>query len=605
MVRERMGKLLLEAGCISEAQLHAALQVQQDTKARLGAILVEQGAISEHTLLTFLGQQYGLPVLHDPPDSPDPGLTQFVSFEWAQQQGIVPIKKIGNRLTVAMVNPADVRLLDELRFRTNCSIIPMVAREADVCNRIQLLYGKSSKKSLPSDSPVVSRSGDRFSHPGNGAGDNRLHDETSENDSLLNQANMTALLERASSSLLDAQPTSHGEVFVKDDSPIVDLVTTIVANAAQVGASDIHFEPFETSVRVRFRLDGVLQTQMTYPLRLRNAVISRLKILAKLDITERRLPQDGRLSVDLDQQQSLDVRLSILPSFHGEKAVLRLLNRSGLTLDLSALGLADAELANFLAALEQPDGMILVTGPTGSGKTTTLYSALQVLNTPDVNIVTAEDPIEYHFAGITQVPIKEEIGLTFATVLRAFLRQDPDIMMVGEIRDWETAQIAVRAALTGHRVLSTLHTGDAVRTVTRLLDMGVEPFMVASSLRLIVAQRLVRKVCALCQKPDPIPSDQLMKIGFTEEEAHEVVPVRGQGCPACHSTGYRGRIGMFEVLPVSEALQSLILQRSSSDLLRQQARQEGFKSLRQNGLNKIRAGLTTIEEVVSTSTRGV
>ena len=299
MVRERMGKLLLEAGCISEAQLHAALQVQQDTKARLGAILVEQGAISEHTLLTFLGQQYGLPVLHDPPDSPDPGLTQFVSFEWAQQQGIVPIKKIGNRLTVAMVNPADVRLLDELRFRTNCSIIPMVAREADVCNRIQLLYGKSSKKSLPSDSPVVSRSGDRFSHPGNGAGDNRLHDETSENDSLLNQANMTALLERASSSLLDTQPTLHGEVFVKDDSPIVDLVTTIVANAAQVGASDIHFEPFETSVRVRFRLDGVLQTQMTYPLRLRNAVISRLKILAKLDITERRLPQDGRLSVDL------------------------------------------------------------------------------------------------------------------------------------------------------------------------------------------------------------------------------------------------------------------------------------------------------------------
>ncbi len=604
MVRERMGKLLLEAGCISDAQLHAALQVQQDTKARLGAILVEQGAISEHTLLTFLGQQYGLPVLHDPPDSPDPGLTQFVSFEWAQQQGIVPIKKIGNRLTVAMVNPADVRLLDDLRFRTNCSIIPMVACEADVCHRIQLLYGKSSKDSLPSVSPLGSRSGEGFSHQGIGAGDDQSLHEPSDNDFLLNQANMTALLERASSSLLDAQPTSHGEVFLKDDSPIVDLVTTIVTNAAQVGASDIHFEPFDAFVRIRFRLDGVLQTQMTYPLRLRNAVISRLKILAKLDITERRLPQDGRLSVDLDQQRSLDVRLSILPSFHGEKAVLRLLNRSGLTLDLSALGLADAELANFLAALEQPDGMILVTGPTGSGKTTTLYSALQVLNTPDVNIVTAEDPIEYHFAGITQVPIKEEIGLTFATVLRAFLRQDPDIMMVGEIRDWETAQIAVRAALTGHRVLSTLHTGDAVRTVTRLLDMGVEPFMVASSLRLIVAQRLVRKVCVLCQKPDPIPSDQLMKIGFTEEEAHEVVPVRGQGCPACHSTGYRGRIGLFEVLPVSEALQSLILQRSSSDLLRQQARQEGFQSLRQNGLNKIRAGLTTIEEVVNTSTRG-
>jgi len=285
-----------------------------------------------------------------------------------------------------MVNPADVRLLDELRFRTNCSIIPMVAREADVCERIQALYGKLSKEPLSSDSPVVSRSGEGFFYPGNGAGENQLHEETSENDSLLNQADMTALLERASSSLLDAQPTPNGEVFVKDDSPIVDLVNTIVGSAAQVGASDIHFEPFETSVRVRFRLDGVLQTRMTYPLRLRNAVISRLKILAKLDITERRLPQDGRLSVVVEQQRSLDIRMSILPSLHGEKAVLRLLNRSGLMLDLPALGLGDAELATFLAALEQPDGMILVTGPTGSGKTTTLYSALQVLNTPDVKL---------------------------------------------------------------------------------------------------------------------------------------------------------------------------------------------------------------------------
>lgn len=602
MVRERMGKLLLEAGRISEAQLQAALRVQQATQARLGTILVEQGAISEHTLLSFLGQQYGVPVLEDSPDSCDPGLARFVPYEWAQEQGIVPVKKTGNRLTVAMVNPADVRLLDELRFRTNCAIVPMVAREADVLHRLHALYGKPSAEVPFSDSLSGTRSGEGFHYQGNGQdGDTLRPGDSIGNDFLLDHAGMTALLERASSSLLDAQPTPQGEVVVKDDAPIVDLVQTIVTTAARVGASDIHFEPFEASVRVRFRMDGTLRTQMTYPLRLRNAVISRLKILAKLDITERRLPQDGRLSLPLDHERSLDVRVSILPSLHGEKAVLRLLNRSGAMLDLSALGLAETELSVFLAALDQSDGMILVTGPTGSGKTTTLYSALQVLNTPDVNIVTAEDPIEYHFTGITQVPIKEEIGLTFAAVLRAFLRQDPDIMMVGEIRDWETAQIAVKAALTGHRVLSTLHTGDAIRTVTRLLDMGVEPFMVASSLRLIVAQRLVRRVCVSCQKPDPIPFDQLVKIGFAEEDAREVVPVRGRGCSTCHATGYRGRIGLFEVLPVSEDFQSLILQGASSDRLRQQARKEGVLSLRQSGLNKIKAGLTTIEEVVNVS----
>jgi len=287
---------------------------------------------------------------------------------------------------------------------------------------------------------------------------------------------------------------------------------------------------------------------------------------------------------------------------HGEKVVLRLLNRSGLTLDLTALGFEERDLATFLGALEQPDGMILVTGPTGSGKTTTLYSALQVLNTPDVNIVTAEDPVEYHFTGITQVPIKEEIGLTFATVLRSFLRQDPDIMMVGEIRDWETAQIAVKAALTGHRVLSTLHTGDAVRTVTRLLDMGVEPFMVASSLRVIVAQRLVRQICERCQKPDSVPVDRLLHIGFTKDEAGGILPRRGQGCPTCHHTGYRGRLGVFEVLSVSETFQSLILQSASPDQLRQQARQDGLVSLRQSGLQKVKAGLTTIDEILGVST---
>jgi len=603
MVREQLGKLLLEAGCITSAQLQAALALHHDTQARLGTILVEQGAISQRTLLTFLGQQYGLPVLHDLPPSPDPSLTQLVPGDLAKQHEVVPIKKIGNRLTVAMVNPANVRLLDDLRFRTNCSIIPMVAGEADVLNRIHVLYGEASNghqgRGESCQLPTVRRFPQEMSPNGDGS---HQASDGSETGMLLNQANMNSLLERASSSLLDSPSSQHGDVFVKDDSPIVDLVNTIVTSAAQAGASDIHFEPFESSVRVRFRMDGVLQTQMTYPVRLRNAVISRLKILAKLDITERRLPQDGRLTMAFDQQPSLDVRLSLMPSLHGEKVVLRLLNRSGLTLDLTALGFEERDLATFLGALEQPDGMILVTGPTGSGKTTTLYSALQVLNTPDVNIVTAEDPVEYHFTGITQVPIKEEIGLTFATVLRSFLRQDPDIMMVGEIRDWETAQIAVKAALTGHRVLSTLHTGDAVRTVTRLLDMGVEPFMVASSLRVIVAQRLVRQICERCQKPDSVPVDRLLHIGFTKDEAGGILPRRGQGCPTCHHTGYRGRLGVFEVLSVSETFQSLILQSASPDQLRQQARQDGLVSLRQSGLQKVKAGLTTIDEILGVST---
>ncbi|MDT7042344.1 GspE/PulE family protein [Candidatus Nitronereus thalassa] len=604
MVRERMGRLLLEAGCISDAQLEAALQVQRNTQARLGTILVQQGAISEDTLLTFLGQQYGLPVLHDPPPPPDPALAQLISCEWAQAHDLVPLKKIGNRLTIAMVNPGQVSVVDDLRFRTDCSILPIVAREADVRACLHALYGPSSQgQDSPGGLSTVGRE-EGFFHQESVSGGVSTSEDLSGQDSLLNQSHIMGLLERATSSLLDGQPALLGDAGVQDDSPIVDLVHTVIGSASQVGASDIHFEPLETTVRVRFRLDGVLQTQMTYPIRLRNAVISRLKILAKLDITERRLPQDGRLSVSLDDRKPVDVRLSILPSLHGETAVLRLLNRTGLTLDLPSLGMDDADLAKFLAALEQPDGMVVVTGPTGSGKTTTLYSALQVLNTPDVNIVTAEDPIEYHFTGITQVQIKEEIGLTFATVLRAFLRQDPDIMMVGEIRDWETAQMAVKAALTGHRVLSTLHTGDAVRTVTRLLDMGIEPFMVAASLRLIVAQRLVRRVCASCQQPEVIPVEQLVKIGFSANAARDVRPVRGQGCAVCHGTGYRGRIGLYEVLPVSDALQSLILQRASSDRLRQQAQEEGATSLRQSGLRKIKAGLTTMDEVVSATVLG-
>ena len=607
MIRQRMGRLLLDAGCISEAQLQKALLRQQSTQGRLGTILVQQGALSEHTLLTFLGQQYGLPVLQDLPEAVDPSLAKLVPFDWSKQHAMVPIKQVGKRVTVAMVDPANVNILDELRFRTGCRIVPIIARESQIHQRIQQLYQTSDLMqdipTIPSPTHDSGNGSVKSSEPefSIGRGKNRLGQEWGLS-ALFNQEDIGALLERASSSVEETHSTNEGEPLPNVDAPIVDLVNKLLTGAVEVGASDIHLEPDEGSVRVRYRLDGVLHPVMTYPLRLRNAVISRLKILAKLDITERRLPQDGRLTFPQGPGRSLDVRLSILPCLHGEKAVLRLLNTSGLSLDLARLGLEKTELAKFLEAIEQPDGMILVTGPTGSGKTTTLYSALQVLNIPDVNIVTAEDPVEYHFTGVTQVQIREEIGLGFAKVLRSFLRQDPDIMMVGEIRDGETAQIAVKAALTGHRVLSTLHTTDAVQTVTRLLDMGVEPFLVASSVRLILAQRLVRKICLHCQRPDPVPIEQLVKVGFSKEDAPHVTPLRGEGCPSCHGTGYRGRVGLFEILPVSEAFRSLILQQPSSNVLKKQGIHDGLVTLRQSGLAKIKAGFTTVDEVIGVST---
>lgn len=602
MLRTRMGQLLLDAGCITPAQLDAALARHRETAQPLGHVLVSQGAVSEDTLLKFLGQQYGLASLRPLPSVIDPHLATLVPQAWATQHRVVPVSMVGQRLTVAVADPANVHVLDELRFRTGLRTVPVIALESEIQQRLQALYQRQDQTPA-AGSPRPSGGGVGASQaeaPRSPTPHERRPDGLRV-DSALASDEMTALLEKASSSLRYGQPDGGDEATAKDESPVAQLVKTILHRAAGMGVSDVHVEPYESAVRVRFRLDGVLHTMMTYSLSLRNAVISRLKILSQLDIAERRLPQDGRLTLSWGST-TLDVRVSVLPSLHGEKAVLRLLNRAGQTFDLQALGFDPAEVDTFLTALERPHGMILVTGPTGSGKTTTLYSALQVLNTPDVNIVTVEDPVEYHFTGITQVQVKEDIGLEFARVLRAFLRQDPDIMMVGEIRDLDTAQISIRAALTGHRVLSTLHTHDAARAVTRLLDMGVEPFMVASSVSVIVAQRLVRRVCADCQRPDPLPRDHLLDLGFTEAEAATVTPVRGHGCASCHGTGYKGRIGLFEVFPVSDAFRSRILERAMADRLKQQALAEGFKTIRRSGLDKIKRGLTTVEEVMSAST---
>ncbi len=602
MLHTRLGQLLLDAGCVTVAQLREALARQQETRQPLGQILCEWQVISEDTLLKFLGQQYGLATAYPFPSDVAPQLADCVPQAWARQHVAVPVNQVGRRLTVALADPANLHVLDEVRFRTGLQVIPVIALESDIRRCLQALYqgqddGRHDGSSAPANTYDSAASAPDVSPSNQGA----LHAHTV--DSILQSEDMTSLLDKASSSLRYAQPEAGTEAVVEEESPVARLVQTILERAAVTGVSDVHLEPDESGVRVRFRLDGVLHTAMTYSPGLRNAVISRLKILSHLDIAERRLPQDGRMTLELGAHRTVDVRLSVLPSLHGEKAVLRLLNRAGQLVELPALGLDASDAETFLTALERPHGMILVTGPTGSGKTTTLYAALQVLNTPDVNIVTVEDPVEYHFTGITQVQIKEEIGLGFARILRAFLRQDPDIMMVGEIRDLDTAQIAIRAALTGHRVLSTLHTHDAVRAVTRLLDMGVEPFMVASSVSVIVAQRLVRRICPDCQRPDDrFSRQQLREAGFTDAEVTSIAPLHGQGCVACHGTGYKGRIGLFEVLPVSDRFRSRILERQTAEQLKQQALADGLKTIRRSGLDKIKQGLTTMEEVVSVST---
>lgn len=602
MLHTRLGQLLLDAGCVTAAQLREALARQQETRQPLGQILCERQVISEETLLKFLGQQYGLATAYPFPTDVAPQLAHCVPQAWARQHVAVPVNQVGRRLTVALADPANLHVLDEVRFRTGLQVIPVIALESDIRQCLQALYqGQDDCRHDGSSASANTSDAAAFARDASHSNEHALHAHTV--DSILQSEEMTSLLDKASSSLRYAQPEAGTEAVMEEESPVARLAQTILERAAGTGVSDVHLEPDESGVRVRFRLDGVLHTAMTYSLGLRNAVISRLKILSHLDIAERRLPQDGRMTLELGGQRTVDVRLSVLPSLHGEKAVLRLLNRAGQLVELPALGLDATDTETFLTALERPHGMILVTGPTGSGKTTTLYAALQVLNTPDVNIVTVEDPVEYHFTGITQVQIKEEIGLGFARILRAFLRQDPDIMMVGEIRDLDTAQIVIRAALTGHRVLSTLHTHDAVRAVTRLLDMGVEPFMVASSVSVIVAQRLVRRICPDCQRPDDrFSRQQLREAGFTDAEVTSIAPLRGQGCVACHGTGYKGRIGLFEVLPVSDQFRSRILERQTAEQLKQQALADGLKTIRRSGLDKIKQGLTTMEEVVSVST---
>ncbi len=593
--RERVGLQLVDAKVISSDDLSQALDIQQGEGGRLGSILVRMGVLSESTLLEFLSQHYGVATVELSTCSIDGSLRGLVPYDVVCRHLVLPVRKTTSRLSLAMADPTNASLLDDLRFRTGLHIIPMVATESDLRTAISHLYGQGPDGSSLTTESMKNDEEDTFKNWGNGdrispnsmgkpvgpvcASSNGLHD----------QERSIMLQEKAE------MPRMKRHVKIDKDSSAVEVVNGLVQQAIEMEASDIHIEPMETMIRVRFRLDGVLCPIQNLPKDLHQALLARVKILSDLDIAERRLPQDGRMKIE--GFPHVDIRVAILPCLFGEKAVLRLLNQSGLALHLTNIGLSQPDLDRLTTALENPYGMILVTGPTGSGKTTTLYSALQFLNTPQMNIVTVEDPVEYQIQGINQMQIHEEIGLNFAAGLRAFLRQDPDVMMVGEIRDRETAQIAIQASLTGHRVLSTLHTMNAPGAITRLIDMSIEPFLVSSAVSLIVGQRLVRKICDHCRELEPVSQFQLQELGFDEDALGAVQAMKGRGCVSCHQTGFKGRMALFETLPIFEGLHEKILARASTNDLITCAIGEGFRTLRQAGMAAVQGGLTTVGEV--------
>jgi type IV pilus assembly protein PilB len=591
--RERVGHQLVEAKVISSENLTTALAIQQGEGGRLGSIFVRMGVLSEPTLLEFLSQHYGVPTVELSTCSIDVQLRELFPLELVQQHLVVPIKKTATRLTLAMVDPTNSSLLDELRFRTGLHITPMVATESDIRRTIGQAY----------DLPQNGLSSKNGVEPEYGMVDQQARE--AEKQSLSSPATFDRGM--TFSPVGDSTSVSSPKlpVTIESHASAVDVVNALVQEAIEMDASDIHVEPLESIVRIRFRLDGVLRPIHNFPKTLHQSLLARLKILADLDIAERRLPQDGRMKID--GFPDIDIRVAILPCLFGEKAVLRILNQAGLALHLTNLGLNQLDLDRMTTALGNPYGMILVTGPTGSGKTTTLYSALQYLNTPHMNIVTVEDPVEFQIQGINQLQIHEEIGLSFSMGLRSFLRQDPDVMMVGEIRDRETAQIAIQASLTGHRVLSTLHTMNGPGAITRLIDMGIEPFLVSSAISLIIGiigQRLVRKICGHCAEPDVVSPVHLRALGFEDDMVDTVHAMKGRGCERCHMTGYKGRMALFETLPIVDRLHHIILSRASTSELSTCAMQEGFRTLRQAGLVALQQGQTTVSEILTETSDG-
>lgn len=554
---KRLGDLLIDEGLISKDQLNNALSYQKENGGRLGSILVQLGYITDEQISKALGKQYNVGVVEFKEEI-DPIVLKIVSPQIAQKFQVIPIKREGKNLYLAMANPVDVYTIEDIKFATGYNVIPLVASENMISKAIEKYYGVAG-----SMAEVLSELG--------------MEEEIE-------------ILEE------EKQPDSQQLLIDVDAAPVVKLVNGIIIEAVKQGASDIHIEPFDKILRVRYRVDGELKEVMSPQYTLGPAIVSRLKIMAGLNISERRVPQDGRIGMKIGEK-SIDLRVSTLPTAHGEKICMRIAEKSSL-MKLEDIGLSKKAYNDFIDAISRPNGIILVTGPTGSGKTVTLYSILARLNTPNVNITTAEDPIEYDFVGINQVNVRENIGYTFATALRAFLRQDPDIIMVGEIRDLETGDIAIKSALTGHLVLSTLHTNDTVSTIARLEDMGIEPYKVASSVVLIEAQRLIRRVCKNCAVPIEISDDEFIKYGINPEYMRGGNFMMGKGCPVCGFSGYKGRVGIFEVLPITPTIAEMIVKQASVDQIRIQARKEGVILLREDGLIKVKAGITTLEEVI-------
>ena len=559
----RIGELLLKEKRITPEQLQEALNAQKATGGKLGSNLVKLGFISEDDITSFLSRQYGVPSINLSHFDIDATVIKLIPSEIAQKHQVIPINRTGNVLTVAMADPSNIFAIDDIKFMTGFKVEPVVAAETSIKNSINKYYDSAG---------LVEDIMKGF--------DDKDVEALREEDDSVNAAELGKAAE---------------------DAPVVKLVNLILTDAIKKGASDIHIEPYEKSFRVRYRVDGMLYDVMQPPTRLKAAITSRIKIMAQLDIAERRLPQDGRIKIKMANKE-MDYRVSTLPTLFGEKVVMRLLDKGNLQLDMTKLGFSPETLTDFETGLLMPFGMVLVTGPTGSGKTTTLYSALNRLNTVDTNIMTAEDPVEFNLPGINQVQTKAEIGLTFAAALRSFLRQDPDVIMVGEIRDYETAEIAVKAALTGHLVLSTLHTNDAPGTISRLLNMGVEPFLVSASCNVIVAQRLARRVCQGCKEFITVPPQAMMSVGFSPEDANTFKPTKGKGCQTCNDTGYKGRVALYEVMLIKDNVKEAILQGASSIELRELGRKNGMLTLREAGLQKIREGMTTVEEVLRVTT---
>ena len=591
----KLGEILVRENLLSPQHLREALDYQREHGGRLGYNLVKLGLVSDDMIIAVLSRQYGIPSVNLDLFQIDEHVLQLIPQEVAQKYSVLPLSRVGASLTLAMVDPTNVFAMDDIKFMTGLNVEPVVVAEASIQQAIAKYYGTSREIELA----AVGVDDVVFEPVGAKAGNGGItHADLVSLDSIdfdTDRAEAVEVVE--DNEEIDLTTLSR----ISEDAPVVRLVNVLLVDALRRGASDIHIEPYEKELRIRFRIDGVLYDVMRPPLKMRDALISRVKIMSKLDISEKRLPQDGRIKIKVKvdaRSRELDFRVSTLPTLFGEKVVLRLLDKENLMLDMTKLGFEPESLVKFQRNISKPYGMVLVTGPTGSGKTNTLYSALQSLNTVQTNIMTAEDPVEFNLMGINQVQMKEQIGLNFAAALRSFLRQDPNIILVGEIRDFETAEIAIKAALTGHLVLSTLHTNDAPSTISRLMNMGIEPFLVATSVNLIQAQRLIRRVCKDCRREHPTPAEALIEVGFSAEEAKSLKTYKGKGCSTCNNTGYKGRIGLYEVMEINDEIRELILIGASSLELRKKAIEDGMITLRESGLHKIRGGLTTLEEVV-------